>query len=49
MCMRGSPLPGRLPVSMNTEKRRRAAAALIRRGVSVIPVPDGEKNPGRPG
>jgi hypothetical protein len=34
---------------MNTEKRRRAAAALIRRGVSVIPVPDGEKNPGRPG
>jgi hypothetical protein len=47
--MRGSPLPGRLPVSMNTEKRRRAAAALIRRGVSVIPVPDGEKNPGRPG
>jgi hypothetical protein len=34
---------------VNTEKRRRAAAALIRRGVSIIPVPDGEKNPGRPG
>jgi hypothetical protein len=44
-----SPLPGRLPVSVNTEKRRRAAATLIRRGVAVIPVPDGEKNPGRPG
>ena len=34
---------------MSTEKRRRAAAALIRRGAAVIPVPDGEKNPGRPG
>jgi hypothetical protein len=34
---------------VSTEKRRRAAAALIRRGVSVIPVPAGEKNPGRPG
>ena len=34
---------------MSTEKRRRAAAALIRRGVAVIPVPAGEKNPGRPG
>jgi hypothetical protein len=44
-----SPLPRRLPVSVNTEKRRRAAATLIRRGVAVIPVPDGEKNPGRPG
>jgi Bifunctional DNA primase/polymerase, N-terminal len=32
-----------------TEKRRRAAAALIRRGVAVIPVPAGEKKPGRPG
>ena len=44
-----SPLPRRLPVSVNTEKRCRAAATLIRRGVAVIPVPDGEKNPGRPG
>jgi hypothetical protein len=44
-----SPLPRRLPVSVNTEKRRRAAATLIRRGAAVIPVPDGEKNPGRPG
>ena len=34
---------------MSTEKRRSAAAALIRRGVAVIPVPAGEKNPGRPG
>jgi hypothetical protein len=34
---------------MSTENRRRAAAGLIRRGVSVIPVPAGEKNPGRPG
>src|SRR5919112_1457257 len=34
---------------MSTERRRRAAAALIRRGVAVIPVPAGEKNPGRPG
>jgi len=34
---------------MSTEKRRRAAAALIRRGLAVIPVPAGEKNPGRPG
>ena len=34
---------------MSTEKRRLAAAALIRRGVAVIPVPAGEKNPGRPG
>ncbi len=34
---------------MSTENRRRAAAALIRRGVAVIPVPAGEKNPGRPG
>lgn len=34
---------------MSTEKRRRAAAALIRRGAVVIPVPIGEKNPGRPG
>jgi len=34
---------------MSTEKRRRAAAALIRRGVAVIPVLAGEKNPGRPG
>src|ERR671914_225392 len=35
--------------SVSTEKRRRAAAALVRRGVAVIPVPAGEKNPGRPG
>src|SRR5215217_1927408 len=28
---------------MSTAKRRRAAAALIRRGVAVIPVPAGEK------
>jgi Bifunctional DNA primase/polymerase, N-terminal len=34
---------------VSTERRRRAAAALIRRGVAVIPVPAGEKNPGRPG
>jgi hypothetical protein len=34
---------------VSTEQRRRAAAALIRRGVAVIPVPAGEKNPGRPG
>src|SRR5829696_8773530 len=34
---------------MSSEKRRRAAAALIRRGVAVIPVPAGEKNPGRAG
>jgi hypothetical protein len=34
---------------VSTEKRRRAAAALIRRGAAVIPVPAGEKNPGRPG
>ena len=34
---------------MSTERRRRAAATLIRRGVAVIPVPAGEKNPGRPG
>jgi hypothetical protein len=34
---------------LSTQERRRAAAALIRRGVAVIPVPDGEKNPGRPG
>jgi len=37
------------PVSVSTEERRRAATALIRRGVSVIPVPAGEKNPNRPG
>jgi len=30
-------------------ERRRAAAALIRRGAAVIPVPAGKKNPGRPG
>jgi Bifunctional DNA primase/polymerase, N-terminal len=34
---------------VSTDKRRRAAAALIRRGVAVIPVPAGEKNPGRKG
>jgi hypothetical protein len=34
---------------VSTESRRRAAAALIRRGVAVIPVPAGQKNPGRPG
>jgi hypothetical protein len=34
---------------MSTEKRRRAAAVLIRRGVAVIPVPAGQKNPGRLG
>jgi hypothetical protein len=33
---------------VSTETRRRAASALIRRGVAVIPVPAGEKNPGRP-
>jgi hypothetical protein len=34
---------------VSTEDRRRAAADLIRRGVAVIPVPAGEKNPGRAG
>ena len=34
---------------MSKEKRRRAAAALIRRGAAVIPTPAGEKNPGRAG
>ena len=34
---------------MSTDSRRRAAAALMRRGVAVIPAPAGEKNPGRPG
>jgi hypothetical protein len=34
---------------VSTDKRRHAAAALIRRGVAVIPVPAGEKNPGRTG
>jgi hypothetical protein len=34
---------------MSTDKRRRAAAALIRRGVAVIPVPTGKKNPCRAG
>ena len=34
---------------MSAEQRRRAAAALIRRGVAVIPIPAGQKNPGRPG
>src|SRR5919107_6205242 len=34
---------------MSKEKRRRAAAALIRRGAAVIPVPAGEKNPARAG
>jgi hypothetical protein len=33
---------------VSTEKRRRAAAALIRRGAAPIPVPAGEKNSGRP-
>jgi hypothetical protein len=31
---------------VSTEKRRRAAAALMRRGVAVIPVPAGKKKPG---
>ena len=34
---------------MSTESCRRAAAALIRCGVAVIPVPARKKNPGRPG
>jgi hypothetical protein len=34
---------------VSTQQRRRAAAALIRRSVAVIPVPAGDKNPGRPG
>jgi hypothetical protein len=34
---------------VSKEKRRRAAAALIRRGAAVIPTPAGEKNPGRAG
>jgi hypothetical protein len=32
---------------VSTEQRQRAAAALIRRGAAPIPVPAGEKNPGR--
>jgi hypothetical protein len=36
-------------MSVSTQERRRAAAALIRRGVAVIPVPAGKKNPGWPG
>lgn len=36
-------------MSVSTDKRRRAAVALIRRGVAVVPVPAGEKNPARPG
>ena len=34
---------------VSTEKHRRAAAALSRRGVAVVPVSAGEKNPGREG
>lgn len=34
---------------MSTDASRRDAAGLIRRGVAVIPVPAGEKNPGRAG
>ena len=34
---------------MSTEDSRRAAAGLIRRGVAVIPVLSGEKNPNRTG
>lgn len=34
---------------MSTEEHRRGAAALIRRGAAVIPVPVGEKSPGRLG
>jgi hypothetical protein len=34
---------------VSTEKRRRAAAALIRRGTAPIPVPAGEKTPGQTG
>ena len=34
---------------MSTEVSRRGAVGLIRRGVAVIPVPAGEKNPGRTG
>jgi hypothetical protein len=34
---------------VSTEERSRAAVGLIRRGAAVIPVPAGEKNPGRPG
>lgn len=34
---------------MSTELRRKAARNLIGRGVAVIPVPKGEKNPGRRG
>jgi len=33
----------------STEARRRAAVRYIERGVSVIPVPDGDKKPGLPG
>jgi hypothetical protein len=34
---------------VSTDRRRRAAAVLIRRGAAPIPVPAGEKNPGRAG
>lgn len=34
---------------MSTTEARRTAVGLIRRGVAVIPVPAGEKNPGRTG
>ena len=36
-------------VSVGTEERRRAATSLIRQGVSIIPIPAGEKNPKRGG
>jgi hypothetical protein len=34
---------------VSTAARRKAASGYIKRGASVIPVPAGEKNPGRPG
>ncbi len=40
---------GRFPASVSTEERRRAVVALIRLGAAPIPVPAGEKNPGRVG
>jgi hypothetical protein len=30
----------------SVEARQRAAHTYLRRGIAVIPVPDGEKNPG---
>ncbi len=36
-------------MSANTAARRQAAVSYLARGLAVIPVPSGEKNPNRPG